>query len=297
MTKQSSFSVINRNMNLSIILSTFNQPQWLRLTLCGYGSQFDNDFEIVIADDGSNDETRALINDFKSSTSLNIKHIWHPDNGFQKCRILNRAIEAADGDYLIFSDGDCIPREDFVEVHKKHSQKGYFLSGGYFKLPLDTSNRITEESISSGECFGTKWLKAKGVPNTTKLLKLTRSKLLASILNTVTPTKRTWNGHNASCWRSDALKVNGFDERMKYGGEDVEFGYRLVNSGLAAKQIRYLAPCLHLDHPRGYVNEGDLSANLAIRKSTLNDRREFTNYGIINGDNLQAPETGLIRSV
>ena len=71
-------------MNLSIILSTFNQPQWLRLTLCGYGSQFDNDFEIVIADDGSTDETRALINDFKSSTSLNIKHIWHPDNGFQK---------------------------------------------------------------------------------------------------------------------------------------------------------------------------------------------------------------------
>ena len=80
---------------------------------------------------------------------------------------------------------------------------------------------------------------------------------MASILNSVTPTKRTWNGHNASCWRSDALKVNGFDERMKYGGEDVEFGYRLVNTGLKASKIRYLAPCLHLDHPRGYVNEED----------------------------------------
>ena len=159
-------------MKISIVLSTFNQPQWLSLALHGYESQLVNDLEIVIADDGSNNETRDLVNDFKSSTSLVMKHIWHPDNGFQKCRILNRAIEAADGEYLIFSDGDCIPREDFVEVHKKHSQKGFFLSGGYFKLPLDTSNRITEKSISSGECFDTKWLKANGVPNTTKLLKL-----------------------------------------------------------------------------------------------------------------------------
>lgn len=267
-------------MTVGVILSTFNQPKWLKLTLCGYLGQSDLNFEIVIADDGSTGETRALINEFKSSTSLVIKHIWHPDNGFQKCRILNRAIEAADCEYLIFSDGDCIPREDFVEVHKKYSQEGFFLSGGYFKLPLGTSNRITDETILSGECFQTKWLKTNGVPNTTKLLKLTKSKLLASILNSVTPTKRTWNGHNASCWRSDALKVNGFDERMKYGGEDVEFGFRLVNSGLVAKQIRYLAPCLHLDHPRGYVNDEDLNTNLAIRKSTVSHKSVTTIHGI-----------------
>ena len=224
-------------MKTSIILSSYNQQNWLLLTLCGYLNQTDLDFEIVIADDGSTEETRTLIHKFKSSNSLIIKHVWHPDNGFQKCRILNRAIEAADGEYLIFSDGDCIPRKDFVEVHKKHSQKGFFLSGGYFKLPLDTSNRITKESISSGECFQTKWLKANGVPNTTKLLKLTKSKLLASFLNSVTPTKRTWNGHNASCWKSDALKINGFDERMKYGGEDVEFGYRLVNKLKGLKKL------------------------------------------------------------
>ena len=116
-------------MNLTVLLSTYNQLKWLKFTLLAYSNQTDLDFEIVIADDGSTEETRALINDFKSSTNLNIKHIWHPDNGFQKCRILNRAIEAADGEYLIFSDGDCIPRDDFVEVHKKYSQKGYFYLG------------------------------------------------------------------------------------------------------------------------------------------------------------------------
>ena len=94
------------------------------------------------------------------SISLIIKHIWRSHNVFQKCRILNKAIEATDGEYLIFSDGDCIPREYFVDVHKKRSQRGFFLSGGYYKLPLGTSNRITEESTSRGECFETKWLKA-----------------------------------------------------------------------------------------------------------------------------------------
>ena len=104
-------------------------------------------------------------------------------------------------------------------------------------------------------------------------------------------TKRAWNGHNASCWRTDALKVNGFDERMKYGGEDVEFGYRLVNSGLVAANPLSCS-MLALGPSQGYVNENDLSSNLAIRKSTLNNRVKFTNYGIIKGHNLGCPDLG-----
>ncbi len=273
-------------MSVSIILSTYNQPEWLRLTLLGYISQIYTNIEIVIADDGSSKETCDLIENFKSLTSLPIKHIWQPDEGFRKCRILNKAIESADGKYLIFSDGDCVPRNDFVEVHNKHAEKGYFLSGGYFKLPLVTSKRVTKERISSGECFERSWLNANGVPRTLKLLKLTRSNLIASIFNSITPTKRTWNGHNASCWKTDAKKVNGFDERMKYGGEDVEFGCRLVNSGLKAKQVRYLAPCLHLEHSRGYVNDESLNANLAIRKTTLNNKIQCTKYGIFQATNI-----------
>ena len=268
-------------MKTSVILSTFNQPEWLKLTLYGYLFQADNDFQIVIADDGSGDKTREVIHEFQTTTPLSIKHVWHPDNGFQKCRILNRAIEAAESEYLILSDGDCVPRNDFIAVHKKQAEKGYFLSGGYFKLPLETSHLISEAIIAKGQCFDSTWLKANGVPKTHKLLKLAQNNILRAICNTVTPTKRTWNGHNASCWKSDAVKVNGFDERMRYGGEDVEFGYRLRHCGLKVKQIRYLAACVHLEHGRGYSNPEDLNTNLAIREFTLSNKSKITEHGIV----------------
>lgn len=267
-------------MTTSVILSTYNAPEWLALTLCGYLNQTDKDFEVVIADDGSGEETRELIERFKTTTDLRIQHIWQADAGFQKCTILNKAIKAANGDYLILSDGDCVPRNDFIAVHKAQANPGHYLSGGYFKLPMQTSHAITREGIESGESFSLNWLRANGVPNNLKLLKLTQNRLLRKLCNRLTPTKRTWNGHNASCFKTDALKVNGFDERMRYGGEDVEFGYRLRNSGLQAKQIRYHAVCLHLEHERGYVNPDDLAANMKIREATLREGLKYSPYGI-----------------
>ena len=269
-------------MPTSIILSTYNAPEWLGLTLEGYLSQTDKDFEVVIADDGSGEETRQLIEQFKKTTDLTIQHVWHADAGFQKCTILNRAIEAANGDYLILSDGDCVPRNDFVAVHKAQAQTGFFLSGGYFKLPMHTSHCMTREAIASGDCFSLNWLKDNGVPNNLKLLKLTQNKLLRELCNKLTPTKRTWNGHNASCFKTDAVRVNGFDERMRYGGEDVEFGSRLRNSGLRAKQIRYHAVCLHLEHERAYINPEDLALNMKIRETTLREGLKYTPHGIKN---------------
>ena len=69
---------------------------------------------------------------------------------------------------------------------------------------------------------------------------------------------------------------------MRYGGEDVNFGFRLRNSGLRAKQIRYRAVCLHLKHERGYCNEADLILNMQIRKNTLSEKTRQTDYGIQN---------------
>ena len=82
--------------------------------LWGFDAQTDHNFEIVIADDGSREDTRQLIERFARATDRPIQHIWQEDDGFQKCRILNKAIVAARGDYLILTDGDCIPRKDFV---------------------------------------------------------------------------------------------------------------------------------------------------------------------------------------
>ena len=266
--------------NISIIISTYNAEKWLYKVLVGYNCQTLNNFEIVIADDGSKNSTKELIDNFRNKANYPIKHVWHEDNGFQKSQILNKAILVCDGDYIIMSDGDCIPRKDFVEVHGTKKEKGYFLSGGYFMLPMNISTLISEEDIISGNCFNINWLKNNGLKNSFKNNKITATGFASKFLNFITPTKATWNGHNASGWKEDILKVNGFDERMQYGGQDRELGERLFNLGIKSKQIRYSAIVIHLDHPRGYKTKESINKNLKIREYTKNSKVVKTPYGI-----------------
>ena len=271
---------MEKKPELSIIISTYNAVDWLKKTLWGYAFQTFKDFEIIIADDGSDAQTKAAIEAFSSVFERPIVHVWHEDIGFRKTIILNKAVEASSADYILMSDGDCIPKADFVEVHLKYREQGYFLSGGYFKLPMQISQAITKDAIEQQRCFDLKWLKAQGLKASIKNKKLSAIGFEARLLNAVTPTKPTWNGHNSSGWKEDILAVNGFDERMQYGGEDRELGERLFNKGIKSKQIRYSAVCVHLDHARGYVKEEMLVRNAAIRKETKVQKKTYTAFGI-----------------
>lgn len=273
---------------ISVILSTYNAEEWLEKVLWGYSVQTYKNLEIVVADDGSRLQTKDLIERMAKVFPFHIEHVWQEDNGFQKSQILNKAILACKADYIIMSDGDCIPRKDFVEVHVNHLTEGYFLSGGYFMLPMHISKMIEKEDILSNTCFELKWLINKGLKSSFKNNKLTSKGFVEKFLNNVTPTKATWNGHNSSGWKKDIMKVNGFDERMQYGGQDRELGERLINLGIKSKQIRYSAIVLHLDHARGYKNQESIDKNLAIRKQTKKQKVIKTPFGIEKLANDQA---------
>ena len=267
-------------MTLSVIFSTYNSEEWLEKVILGFSVQTFRDFEIIIADDGSRAATKELIARMRLEISIPLIHVWQEDKGFQKSQILNKAILASTSDYLIFTDGDCIPREDFVEVHFNHREEGYFLSGGYYKLPMDISKAITKEDIMQQNCFNIQWLMAKGLKSSYKNVKFTASGFLSKVLNFITPTNASWNGHNSSGWKKDLMEVNGFNQEMQYGGQDRELGERLFNKGLKSKQIRYSAICVHLDHKRGYVNEETWKKNFAIRENTQKNKIIKTPIGI-----------------
>jgi glycosyltransferase involved in cell wall biosynthesis len=268
-------------MTVSVIISTYNKPAWLQKVIWGYECQTHMDFDLIIADDGSGQPTKELIEKFQRESKLRIKHVWHPDNGFQKSVILNKATLAATSEYLIFSDGDCIPRKDFVETHVRNAEKGHFLSGGYFMLPIETSKIISKENIVNGNAFDVDWLYAHGLKRTYKSLKLTSSGFQGKILNILTPTKATWNGHGSSGWKENILAVNGYNEEMQYGGQDRELGERLVNIGITGKQIRYSAICIHLEHTRGYKTPESIAKNERIREETRSKKKTWTEFGII----------------
>lgn len=268
------------NTKASVIISTYNKPNWLAMVLHSYSLQTVTNFEIVIADDGSDEKTKKVIDQFSSESKLKVIHVWHKDEGFQKTKILNKAIMASNSDYLIFTDGDCLARQDFVETHLRLRKKYRALSGGYFKLVESVTELMTKSVISKQNCFNKSWLLEVGQPKSFKLNKLTKSKQKAIFFNRITPTKATFDGMNLSCYKADILAVNGFDERMKYGGLDREVGERMMNNGVKFKQVRYSCICVHLHHDRPYKNIETQQFNKTIRKQTKRSNAKWTNYGV-----------------
>jgi glycosyltransferase involved in cell wall biosynthesis len=263
-----------------VVFTTYNRPHDLTRVLAGYARQTFGRFEIVIADDGSGEETRRCIERARQEWKLDIRHVWHEDVGFRKCKILNRAIAETQADYLIFTDGDCIPHPDFVAGHVALARNGHFVSGGCIRLGAQATATIGPDDVLHGRVFNPGWLIEQGESN----LNLRKLKLSAPawhhVMNRLTTTRPTWNGHNSSTWREEVLAVNGFDERLGYGGLDREFGERLERCGMRGIQARYSLICLHLEHPRPYRERETMNANLQIRRNNARQRVRRTAHGL-----------------
>ena len=272
--------VNERALAISVIVSTYNSEAWLEKVLQGYAAQDYRNFEVIVADDGSRPTTQALVQRYAADYPVPLRHIWHEDEGYRRQEVLNKAIPGAANEYLLFTDGDCIPRNDFVAVHALHAEKGRFLSGGYCKLGMALSEAISADDIRHGRCFDLTWLQRQESMKLSNRLKLGAGPARAKLLDAITTAKPTFNNCNSSAWKADLLAINGYDERMKYGGPDRELGERLENSGIRGKQIRHRAVCVHLDHARGYKTTESVQANLAIRAETRSRKVVWTPHGI-----------------
>jgi glycosyltransferase involved in cell wall biosynthesis len=267
---------------VSVIVSTYNAPAWLEKVLTGYAHQSAPGFELIVADDGSGAETQAVVARFADCPGFRLRHVWHPDAGFRKWQIVNTAIAAAAGDYLVFTDGDCVPHPDLVATHVREARPGRFLTGGCSRISMGLSERMTLEDIASGRAFSPLWLATHGF-----LASRIMRRVAMKALGANRPLDLRWNrekqifnGNNASCWKADALAVGGFDTHIPYGGGDREFGYRLEHLGLRARLVRYTALSIHLDHPRSYRSDAQRAANQLIIDETLATRRVRTPSGL-----------------
>jgi len=267
-------------MDVSVIVSTYNKVEWLEKVLWGYQKQDYRSFELIIADDGSANETRELILGFARQSAFPIRHIWHPDNGYQRSIILNAAILASQGDYLIFSDGDCIPRKDFVRTHAEMAEPGRFLSGGSVYLSMTVSQGISADDVVSGRFADPSWLKSQGQDLGRHRLRLVPPGWKAGLLDHLTTTNPTWNLNNASTWREWVFAVNGMETEMRYGGADRALGSRLENMGLKGKLVRFRAVLLHLDHDRPYKTKESIMKNKGIRRRIETEKETMARDGL-----------------
>ena len=248
----------------TVIIATYEQPRLLQLTLLGYRHQSVSGFEVIVADDGSGPETAAVVEGAREE-GLPVGHVRHEHRGFRKNEILDRAVLASEGVYLLFADGDCVPRRDLVETHLALAEPDRFLSSGAVRLPASTTRCVDAEAVVSQRAFEPAWLRRHGFEPGRRRLRLLRGGGLAALLDAVSPTRATFNGGGSSAWREHIFSVNGFDLGIGYGGEDRVLGERLENIGVRGKQIRHRAVALHLHHERPYLDPARVASNRALR--------------------------------
>jgi GT2 family glycosyltransferase len=237
-------------MKISLIVTTYNWKEALALCLDGIFAQTRLPDEIVVADDGSREDTAELIIAYKQKSPVPLLHVWQPDEGFQAAKIRNRGIAAACGDYLILLDGDMVVNRFFIEDHRRLAETGAFVQGKRALLDACATRRILEsKKIGIGPLFpGVKFSNRKF---------LLRSPALSRLFS---PTDRRLRGTmscNMAVWRDDIFRVNGFDERfVLHGGEDIDFAQRLLHLGLKRRYVKHLAVGAHLYHScRGNPDE------------------------------------------
>ncbi|MCS7052141.1 MAG: glycosyltransferase [Ignavibacterium sp.] len=263
----------------SVIVSFYNKIDYLKLVLAGFEIQTEKDFEIIIADDGSNQSVVNRIQNIFQNYSFRIKHIWQEDKGFRKNKILNKSILAAESDYLIFIDGDCIPHSYFVEGHLVNSEKNKILTGRRVNLSEKISNQLTEEKIKQkyleknfsvllfDGLFGKSYDVEKGI--------FTKNKFFLRLLNSK---PRGILGCNFSLFKDDILEINGFDERYEAPsiGEDSDVQFRLELIGKKIKSINHIAIQYHLHHK---LQERP-QKNLVLLEEIKRNKIYYTPFGL-----------------
>lgn len=249
----------------AVIVTTYNRPDALRAVLEGYLAQQGAAFELLVADDGSGEDTRELVASYATRASFPLLHVWQEDCGFRAAAIRNRALAQTSADYVIFSDGDCVPPPFFVQRHLALAEAGCFVAGNRVLLSASFTDHVLSDRIAIHEWDALRWLLAWARRDVNRVSPLLR--LPGSFLRKTAP--RRWAGVktcNLAAWRADLVRVNGFDERYAgWGLEDSDLVIRLINSGVRHKSGRFHAPVLHLWH-----RENDRSA-LAENEARLHE--------------------------
>lgn len=261
-------------MKISVIISAHRKGRELHGVLTGYALQTRRPDQIIIAQDGNDPViAEAIAAVRRQGCNLPLLHQTQEQRGFGKFRAVNRAILAAQGDLLLFTDGDCIPRNDYVANYLRLMKRGIFLAGGsHISIPEDYHRQQDLlPALYDQSLFDYRHLRA--IPGFRKSsTRLTRNRLLARTLDWLTP-RNAFSGSNSCAFRDDVLAVGGFDEAMGYGGGDLNLGLRLNHIGVRGVRARHTLVSLHLDHGRSYYcaerERANHEWNRAVRQARM----------------------------
>ena len=247
---------------VSLIISTFNWPEALDLVLASVLRQTHSPDQIVIADDGSDQRTKEVIQSYIPRFKVPLVHVWQEDNGFRKSLILNKAVKQCIGDYIIEIDGDIIIHPKFIADHLGAARMGSFVQGSRTMITQPKSDEILKTKQIDFSVF------SSGLYSRFNAL---RAPYLSWIFKIDPSNPFHIKGCNLAFWKKDFINVNGYFNGFEgWGAEDYEFGARLLHSGIKRKRLKMLAMGYHIFHP---VNSrANTDQNDRIYRKTLAEK-------------------------
>ncbi|MCA0132094.1 glycosyltransferase family 2 protein [Winogradskyella alexanderae] len=254
----------------SLVTPTYNWPEALELLLLSALNQSWLPNEIIIADDGSRQETKELIDHFKTISPVPIVHIWHEDNKNQKPKIMNKAIAKAKYDYIIEIDGDIIMHKHFVKDHLVMAKKNTFLYGSRVNIKESHLQKLFKKKQISFNFF------SKGIKKRGRTLRLP---FLSSFYKEQDKRSSKLRGCNMSFWRDDFIKVNGFNENLVgWGIDDSEMIQRLLNIGVKGKRLKFRGIVYHIYHNE--QSKDHIHLNKEIEDNTTKNKITHIPFGV-----------------
>ena len=257
-------------MKLTLIITTYNWPEALLLVIESIKVQTIIPDEVIIADDGSNTETKDLINNIKKNSEFNIIHSWQEDIGFRAARSRNNAILKSSGDYIILIDGDTILHSNFLKDHINNAELGFFVQGSRALLSQKQTKKVLSDKVLNFSFFS---LELKNRKNAI------HSRLLSLIFLNKKNHLRGIKSCNMAFYKNDCLDINGFNNEFEgWGREDSEFVARLINNGVRRKTVRFNALQFHLWHSEN--SRKSLERNDLILRKTIKNCINWCENGI-----------------
>ncbi|WP_300449660.1 glycosyltransferase [uncultured Helicobacter sp.] len=263
----------------SLIVTTYNAKEALKIVLDSIKHLVYLPTEVLIADDGSTEDTKALIESYQAHFPCPLRHIWHADKGFRLSAIRNRAINAARGEYIIILDGDMIVNPHFVKDHLRYAKRGVFLQGSRVILDEKTTQEILTNKVENAfeNAFRYGGFKAKRSALLSQMVFAT-SRIRACFFDTKDFIKGI-RGCNMSFYKSDCVAINGFNEAFEgWGREDSEFVARFLFNGGELRRLKFAGIAYHLYHPES--TRTMLESNHNIYLKTIVAKSRFCTLGL-----------------
>lgn len=230
-------------MKISFIIITYNAPRYLALVLESVKRQSQLPYEVVVADDGSTEETRRLVESMQADFPCLLTYVWQEDKGFRVSKARNEALKVASGDYIIFSDGDLLFHRHFVKDFTKAARPGFALIGTRLFLSRD----FTEELLEQGSGYAS--FKPKGKQIEKNALNGMRVSGIYRLFKVHSKPCLSLRGGLAGMYRTEIDTIGGFDESYEgWGAEDTDMVIRLLHSGVKVRKLKHMGLTYHLWH-------------------------------------------------